>query len=193
MTKKIIHVHSYLYPMPVIIVGANVRGKANFLTIAYCGIIRDKPPTIAISASKGHYTNKGIRENHTFSVNTPSVEMVEKTDYIGIESGKDVDKSKIFDVFYGELQTAPMISEAPLNLECKLVKNVDLGGGNDIFFGEIVQTYANENCLTDDLPDIEKIDPLVFSMTDNSYRKVGEFIGKAWEIGHNYKKKQKIK
>jgi len=33
--------------------------------------------------------------------------MVTATDYCGIKSGKKVDKSKIFELFYGELKTAP--------------------------------------------------------------------------------------
>ena len=85
--------------MPVTIVGANVEGKPNFMPIAWCSIVEHSPPMIAISASKNHYTNKGIKENGTFSINIPSIDMIEITDYIGIKSGKDIDKSELFEVF----------------------------------------------------------------------------------------------
>lgn len=191
MKKERIGANTYLYPMPTVLVGANVKTRANFITIAYCGIAQDSPPMIAVTLEKVRYTSQGIKENQTFSVNIPSEDMVEVTDYVGIKSGKIVDKSKLFDVFYGELRTAPMIEEAPLNLECRLVKTIDLGGTSEIFIGEIVETYVGENYLTNGLPDIEKIKPILFSVHDDNYWKVGEHIGPAFKIGLNYKKIQR--
>lgn len=191
MKKERIGANTYLYPMPTVLVGANVKERANFITIAYCGIAQDSPPMIAVTLEKVRYTSQGIKENQTFSVNIPSQDMVEVTDYVGIKSGKIVDKSKLFDVFYGELRTAPMIEEAPLNLECRLVKTIDLGGTSEIFIGEIVETYVGENYLTNGLPDIEKIKPILFSVHDDNYWKVGEHIGPAFKIGLNYKKIQR--
>jgi flavin reductase (DIM6/NTAB) family NADH-FMN oxidoreductase RutF len=53
--------------------------------------------------------------------------MVEVTDYCGIVSGKNNDKSRIFDLFYGKLKTIPMIKDCPLNMECKLVEIKTVG------------------------------------------------------------------
>ncbi len=189
MIKNKISPGIYLYPMPIVIIGANVKGKANFMTIAWCSIVEHKPPMISISASKTHYTNIGINKNQTFSVNIPSEDMVELTDYIGLKSGRDIDKSSLFNIFYGELQTAPMIEETPINLECKLVKTIDMNKGHDLFIGEIVQAYANEEYLTNGIPDIKKFFPLVFSINDNNYWKVGEHIGRAWSVGKKYNSK----
>jgi flavin reductase (DIM6/NTAB) family NADH-FMN oxidoreductase RutF len=52
--------------------------------------------------------------------------LVKETDYCGIRSGKEVDKSKIFDVFYGELETAPMINDCPVTAECTLTELIDM-------------------------------------------------------------------
>jgi flavin reductase (DIM6/NTAB) family NADH-FMN oxidoreductase RutF len=190
MTKTQIGAKTYMYPMPIVLVGANVNGKPNYLTIAYCGIAQHVPPMVSVTMGKHHYTNAGIRENGTFSVNIPSEDMVEVTDYVGIYSGRTIDKSTIFDNFYGMLETAPMIRECPLNLECRLVQTVDFEGSNELFIGEIVEVYADEQCLTEDLPDIRKIRPMVFSMHDNNYWKIGEHIGRAWKLGKDYKPKQ---
>ena len=189
--KKKIGADTYLYPMPTTIVGANVNNKANFLAIAYCGIVQHNPPMISVAIGKQHYTNQGIKKNKTFSVNIPSEEMVKVTDYVGIKSGKTIDKAQLFELFYGELETAPMIKEAPLNLECKLIKTLDFGGMNEIFIGEIIETYAEEEILTRGLPDIKKIKPILFSMHDNNYWKVGEHLGQAWSIGFEYEKHSK--
>lgn len=186
MEKNKLGAKTLLYPMPITLVGANVNGKPNFLTIAYCGIVQRSPAMIAVTLGKPHYTNAGIKENGTFSVNIPSVEMVKVTDYCGLVSGAKVDKSRLFKTFYGELKTAPMIGECPINLECKLVQTLDVGGTNEIFIGEIVEAYAGEQYLTNGLPDIKKINPIVFSMFENNYLAVGEHIGKAWKIGLEY-------
>ena len=90
MGKVEIKANAYIYPMPAVIIGANVNNKANFLTVAYCAAVEVDPPMIAISLGKNHYSNEGIKKNGTFSVNIPSANMVEVTDYVGIYSGKKV-------------------------------------------------------------------------------------------------------
>lgn len=107
MTKVKIKPGTFLPAMPVVIVGSQIQGKPNFMTIAWCSIVENKPPMISISAHQRHYTNQGIRENQTFSVNIPSHDLIEATDYVGTKSGKDIDKSDVFEVFFGELKTAP--------------------------------------------------------------------------------------
>lgn len=177
---------TFLYPMPTVLVGAEVGGKANYLTVAYCGIVQHKPAMVAVTLGRGHHTNQGIREHATFSVNIPPTRMVEVTDWIGMNSGASVDKSGVFESFYGVLGTAPMIRECPLNLECRLVKTVDFGGMNEIFIGEIAEVYADPDVLTGGLPDLRKLDPIVFSMHDNTYWKVGEAVGRAWSLGKSF-------
>ena len=56
------------FPMPVSLVGAHVDGKPNFLAVAWFNMVSYKPPRIAISLGKGHYTNPGIKENKTIEI-----------------------------------------------------------------------------------------------------------------------------
>jgi flavin reductase (DIM6/NTAB) family NADH-FMN oxidoreductase RutF len=196
MDKKKIRPGPYVFPAPTVLVGANVHGKANFNAIGWIFGLEFNPPLVAISSNQRHNNNIGIKENQTFSVNTTSEEMVKVTDYCGIKSGRDIDKSKLFDVFYGELKTAPMIKESPLNLECKVVHKVDTAElfnasmGHDVFIGEVVQAYTEEKYLTNKQPDAEKIKPLILTGSRNisRYYKLGEEIGVAWSIGNEYKK-----
>jgi flavin reductase (DIM6/NTAB) family NADH-FMN oxidoreductase RutF len=176
--------------MPVSVVGAYVDGKPNFMAVAWFTMASYKPPRIAITLGKGHYTNPGIRENKTFSLCLPSEDMVEITDYCGIVSGKKTDKSEIFDLFYGELKTAPLIRDCPLCIECKLVEIVE-SGLNEIFIGEIMGIYTEERFLTDGKLDFKKMKPLILSQPDTSYWRLGEQVGKAWNIGKRYKAKRK--
>jgi flavin reductase (DIM6/NTAB) family NADH-FMN oxidoreductase RutF len=186
----------YLFPKPIVIVGANVGGKPNFMPVAFVGIVNMKPPMISVAMGKSHHTNIGIRENGTFSVNTPSEDMVKITDYCGLVSGKRVDKSVLFEIFYGTLKTAPMIKECPFNMEVKVIQTVELPI-DEVFIGEIVGAYSEEQYLTNDQPDVKKINPIVFSMHDdhlghgNNYWKVGEYLGRGWSIGKEFKGKAK--
>lgn len=178
--------NGYLYPNPIVLVGANVNGKPNFLNVSYCGIVNRIPAMISISLNRNHYTCDGIRQNNSFSINIPSAEMLAVTDYCGIVSGKQVDKSKFFSTFYGKLNDAPMIEECPINVECKVIKELDLGGTNITIIGEVVETYSEEKYLTNNIPDLKKINPILLSIYEFNYYSVGEKIGKAWNAGKSF-------
>jgi len=186
MAKVNLGANAYIYPMPVTLVGAVVEGRANFMAVGWVMRVNRKPPLLAVALNKAHFTPGGIRQNRAFSVNFPGADLMEKTDYCGLVSGRQVDKSGLFRVFYGELEAAPLIEECPLGLECRLYEVVELPV-NDLFIGEIVAAYADEDCLTDGQPDILKINPLVLTMPDNQYWTVGERAGKAWAAGKNLK------
>lgn len=176
----------FIYPMPVVLVGTLIGGKANFMAVGWVSRVNAAPPMLAVGIFNKQYTNEGIRENATFSVCFPDRSLVEKADYCGIVSGRNVDKSKVFEVFYGETKTAPMIGECPLNLECRLVQTVELPT-NNLYIGEIVASYADERCMTGGKLDAKKLDPLLLTMPDNRYWTMGEFAGNAWEAGRALK------
>ena len=77
---------AFLYPMPMVLVGSVVAGKANFMAVAWVTRVNFKPPLLAIALGP-HHTNKGIDENQEFSINIPNVSLLEKTDYCGLVSG----------------------------------------------------------------------------------------------------------
>lgn len=182
MNKKRLGPQTLLYPMPAVLVGTNVDDKPNFMTAAWCGIAAFKPPALTVGIQRVRYTLKGIQEHGTFSVNVPSADLVKKVDYCGIYSGKDKDKSQIFKTFYGVLETAPLIEECPVNLECKVKHTLDLGS-HILYIGEIVETHISEHCLTDGKADPKKIDPLIYTTAVQQYQRLGEFVAKAFEVG----------
>ena len=199
MTKNKIAPGGYIYPMPVVLVGANVKAKPNFNAIGWVSALEFNPPLISISSNQIHYNNVGIKENKTFSVNIPSEDMAEIIDYCGLMSGRNIDKSAIFDVFYGELQTAPMIKEAPINMECKVIhivnttKIANAPHGHDIFIGEVVQAYCEEKYLTNGVPDITKVKPITLGIVEKNkhfYWELGNQCGRAFKMGLNYRKKE---
>ncbi len=174
-----------IYPMPVVLAGAVVQGRANFLAVGWITRVNYRPPMLAMALNKGHHTSAGIQEHREFSISTPGVDLLEKVDYCGLVSGKDADKARLFEVFYGALRGAPLIRNCPLALACRLVEVVSLPS-NDLFVGEIVEAYAEEAILTAGSPDVSKMHPFTLTMPDNTYWKIGEKAGKAWDAGRTY-------
>jgi flavin reductase (DIM6/NTAB) family NADH-FMN oxidoreductase RutF len=174
-----------LYPLPTVIVGAQVQGKPNYLAVAHVGIM--DPDAVSIGLNKHHYTNIGIKTNKTFSINIPSTKMVEVTDYCGLISGNQKPKDDIFQTFYGKLKTAPMIEECSVNMECELLQTVDFPN-HDVFIAKVAATYCDKSVLTDGAVDLEKLQPILFAMNDRSYYDVGKKLAKAWSIGKGFQK-----
>lgn len=164
-----------LSPLPIALVGALVNGKPNYLVIGYiCPFNFGKH--IFFSLYKKRYTRIGILENGTFSVNIPSVSLLDRTEICGSKSGRDYDKSSIFESFYGKLKTAPMIKESLINIECKVSEVLDYDP-NEGIIGEVIQSYANQNILTDGKLDMRKVNPFVWATGgDFGYYTLGERI-----------------
>jgi len=190
MTKKTFGPQPLLYVEPTTLVGANVDGKANFAAVAWTGIACGEPPMISIALRHTRYTLKGIHQNMTFSVNVPSIDLVTETDYCGIVSGKDTDKVKDckFKVFYGNLQTAPLIEQCPINLECEATHFLNLGS-HILVIGRITETHVNEDCITEGHPDITKVKPFAFGPM--KYYPLGDAIASAFKVGWEVKPKTK--
>lgn len=168
---------------PVVLVGANVDGKPDFVAVAWVGVAASKPPAITISLQPHRYSLKGIHQNMTFSVNIPSVDILAETDYCGLISGSKTDKvtDTKFKVFYGSVANAPLIEQCPLNHACEVVQIISLGS-HQLVVGIIKETFVSEDCLKDGRPDVDKIKPFFFSNV-GKYLAIGETIGEAFRSG----------
>jgi flavin reductase (DIM6/NTAB) family NADH-FMN oxidoreductase RutF len=175
----------YMSVMPAVLVGANVDGKPNYMAVAWTGVACMDPPMMAIAINKARHTEKGILENGTFSVNIPSAKHVVETDYCGIASGSKVDKTSIFETFYGKLGTAPLIADFPVNIECELRHTLELGSHN-LHVGEIIDVHMSKDCMTDGKPDPKRIDPIIYS--GYNYYGLGDVVGRAFSVGKGYNK-----
>ena len=172
-------------PFPTVLAGVEVDGRPNYVTIGACGVV-SLDAVLYISLKSTHFSTRGVKENGYFSVNIPSAEMVEKTDYCGIVSGRDTDKFKLFTPFYNEAGKAPMIKECPMNYLCKVINSIEMFGF-EMFFGVIVAVYGNEQCLSEGKPDPIKVNPML--MMGSSYYSLGREIGDVFKSGAEFKNK----
>ena len=176
-------------PMPVAIIGSNVDGKPNFMTAAWVSRVFMDPPLIGVAINRNHYTWKGIDQTNTFSVNFPGADLVKEADYCGLYSGHKVDKSTLFDVFFGKLKTAPMIEQCPLCFECEMVE-AEFKSSKSLVIGRIVESYTEERFLTDGIIDPKKVNPIMLTSPDKHYWTLGEIVADAYAVGHELKEKK---
>lgn len=174
--------NAFVLPEPQTIVGSMLDGKPNFMALAWITRLNYKPCLMGIAVNQGHATHRAITNTGQFSVNIPSEDMVEVTDYVGLASGNRTDKSSVFDVHYGELPNAPLILDCPLSMEFEVVNEVALPT-NTLFIGELKAAWTEEKFMTDGYVDIEKVRPMTLSMPDNRYWAVGRTVGRAWHDG----------
>lgn len=175
-----------LYPTPVVIAGTVIDNKVNWINIAHAGMIGfDR---IMLSMGKEHYSNQGIIESKTVSVNLVNEDMLVETDYVGMVSGLNVDKSEVFEYYMGELENSPIIKKSKLVMECEVIDNYETET-HDNFILKVVHTHAEENVLNEyGKIDYEKVRPILFEMPTNTYLRTGDKVANCWYIGSKYNK-----
>jgi len=184
--KKSLGAKTLLYPTPVLVIGTyDSDGRANAMTASWGGICCSTPPCIAVSIRKATYTYGNLMEKEAFTVNIPSETQIKAADYFGMVSGKNEDKFKAIRLtpVKGDLVDAPYIEEFPLVIECRLAQSIELGSHTQ-FIGEVMDVKADESVLGEgEVPDIEKLRPVIFTPVSRNYYGIGRFVGKAFSVG----------
>jgi flavin reductase (DIM6/NTAB) family NADH-FMN oxidoreductase RutF len=190
--KKSLGAKTILYPTPVLVIGTyDKEDKTNVMTAAWGGICCSSPPCIAVALRKATYTYGSIVLQGGFTVNIPSEQHVHYADYFGMVSGKKTDKFAVSGLtpVKSTLVNAPYIKEFPLVLECKLIHTTEIGLHTQ-FIGEIMDIKADKDVLDQNgQTDIEKIKPILYAPEANKYFGLGTFLGNAFSIGQDVKKK----
>jgi flavin reductase (DIM6/NTAB) family NADH-FMN oxidoreductase RutF len=184
--KKSLGAQTLAFPNPVWCVGSDdTQDRPNLMTVAWGGICCSKPPAVTISLRKATYTYGNLMACRAYTVNVPSINHVTEADYVGIASGKKTDKFKTTGLtpVKSDLVHAPYVAEFPMVLECKVIHTFEIGLHTQ-FIGEIVDVKVEQDALDDaGQPDMGKIAPIVYGSQVQTYHRVAEEIGKAFNIG----------
>jgi flavin reductase (DIM6/NTAB) family NADH-FMN oxidoreductase RutF len=184
--KKSLGARTLAYPTPVWLVGTfDPEGKPNIMTAAWAGICCSKPPCVAVSLRKATYSYGNLIARQAFTISIPGEAHVREADYVGIASGRDLDKfARVkFTPVDSDLVDAPYVAECPLILECRLLHTLEIGLHTQ-FVGEIVDVKAEPEVLGDKgLPDIEKVRPIIFGPEIRTYHGIGRLLGQAFAVG----------
>lgn len=190
--KQSLGAKTLLFPTPVLMVGTyDQAGKPNLMSAAWGGICCSQPPCVAISLRKATYSYASIVERKAFTVGIANEGKIAEADYVGIASGRDVDKFAVTGLtpVPSELVDAPYAAEFPVALECRLLHVIEIGLHTQ-FIGEIIDVKADENLFGEDGKlDIMKIQPLIFDTSRRGYHGVGPFLAQAFSVGKGLQSK----
>lgn len=178
-----------LYPLPAVLVSVtDGRGHDNIITVAWAGTVCTNPPMVAISVRPERFSYPMIRETGEFVINLTTEELSFAVDYCGVRSGREVEKFQEMHLTKEKASCvkAPMIGEAPVSIECKVVEVKELGS-HHMFLAKVVSVHADEKYMDETgkfrLNDAK---PLVYS--HGEYYGIGEKKG---TFGYSVRKKEK--
>lgn len=180
--KKDFGKQTYVFPMPVLIIGTyNADGTPNAMNAAWGGIHNTNEIGICIDGS--HKTMENILAKKEFTVSFADAAHVTACDYVGIVSGNNV-ADKVakagFTVTPSDKVNAPIINELPMCLECRLISH---DPASDYVVGEIINVSAEENVLTDGKIDVAKLGIITYDPVGHNYVELGNAVAKAFSAG----------
>jgi len=191
MEKKDLGAAPGIFPGPVLVVGSyNEDGTPNMMTASMGGILAMTPPAIYVSLRKATLTHTNITRDGVYTVNIPSQQYARETDYVGIVSGRNGNKFETTGLtpVKGSFVNAPYVDEFPVIYECKVIQVVQVGSHTQ-FIAEIVNIKASENVLNEKgRPALDKIKPIVFGVSENSYFGIGNEVDKAFYYKNEFPK-----
>jgi len=175
----------------VSLIGTRLGDQVNFMTCAWFSRLEVDPYLFGISIQKQHFTHRAIMENKCFSLNIPAVDLIPRVDAVGMVSGREYDKSGVFDVFYGENDNCPMVDGSIVSLECEVVQSVSLveadaahPRAHTLFIAEVKNVWVHKNAVKNNALDYETLKPVLWTMSPNSYWTLGENQGRAFNRDH---------
>lgn len=123
----------------VTIITCQIGEKTDATTVAWVTRVSNTPPLIMVSISPKRYIHNLIVEASEFNIAILEEKSEEMALFCGTNSGYEVDKlsNGSIETLKPSLIESPLIKDALVNLECKLVKSFD-AGDHTIFIGEVV-------------------------------------------------------
>lgn len=174
-----------IYPLPAVMVSCgHFPDKCNILTVAWTGTICSDPAMCYISVRKSRYSHELIKESGEFVINLTNKQLARATDWCGIKSGRDFDKFKEMGLtpIKATKISAPMIEEAPVNIECKVVDIKELGS-HDMFIANVLAVNADSQYLNKETGAFNLQSAEMLTYMHGQYYLVGEPIGKfGWTV-----------
>lgn len=179
---------AYGYPMPILMVATyNDDGSINVMNLHEATLTVEGD--MALCIGEGKKTHENIEKRKAFTIALVNRELMGAADYFGSVSGyrepgkfvrtglKAVKSSHV---------DAPIIEGSPLVIECELKEFVRTMNFSTVI-GAIVDVAADESVLDEaGKLDASKIGLLLYDSFSNSYRSLGEVVGKAWSEGRRF-------
>ena len=169
-------------PVPAVLL--TVKGENDIkdeISVAWTFVVNGKPPQIGISVEDVHVSLGFLKKHKEFVLNVPTAAIIKEFDKVDMNSTKTGDKFAFSRLTRGKatIVEAPTINEAPIQLECKVIKEIDIPPIRTIFIADVVATRVLEGtCDVNGRLIVDAID--FFGMTAGS----GEFYTMGEKVGH---------
>ena len=179
-SKRILKAGNMLNPAPIVMVSCGYTiDEYNIITIAWTGTLCTDPPLCYISVRPERHSYNIIKQQCEFAINLVNDKLATAADWCGVNSGKKYDKfaeTGLTPIHASKIK-APIILEAPVNIECKVKQIIPLGS-HDMFLSEIVAVDADENIFNKktDVFDLKKANLICYS--HGQYYALGQILGK---------------
>ena len=145
-------------------------GSENLAPYSFFNAVSYVPPQVMFASTYAKPDRDGtkdsvalIRETGVFCVNVVSFDMLDAMNVTSAHYPAGVDefeKAGLSKLPCTEIACS-RVDGAPIHMECRMVKIVDLPGeANQVVFGEVVGVHIRDEILTDGMIDITKYHPL---------------------------------
>lgn len=173
------------FPQPTTLVVTLGPEGPNLMTASWAGIVSKTPPTMGVSLHHNRQTYHNIKTSGAFTVNVVPSSLAVEADFCGLYSGRQEDKMAATGLTLtpGLQGEVPLIAECPLNLECRMSAEVELGDYR-LVLGEIMEVHAVEAAFSQGgRIDGAGFDPLVYLGGIKEYWSLGEKVADAYRAG----------
>ena len=180
MTKVQWKPGTMVYPLPAVMVSCgSTPEEHNIITIAWTGTICTDPPMCYISIRPNRHSYDIIKKNMEFVINLTTEKLAVPTDWCGVRSGKKYNKFEEMGLTKEKAQKvkAPLISESPVNIECKVTEIKSLGT-HDMFIAEVVAVNAEEKYINENTNTFEFSKSKPITYIHGYYYSIGKRLGR---------------
>ena len=130
------------------LITSNGKHGNNIMSAEWTHQVSYSPGLIAVSIGKSTATLENIKSSKEFGVSIAATDQRVMVSVAGNNSGKDIDKIKAlkelgFEFYKAKKSDVLLVNGAVLNIECKLVNKVGVGG-HILLVGEVVDAQLNK-------------------------------------------------
>lgn len=128
-----------------------VTVKRNIMTAAAFSFYSFKPPCVMVGIRPENLTFQLISQEHEFGVNIPTLDQLDVVRLCGSVSGRKEDKFQKAGLTpqKGKVIRSYLIEECPVNLECRVIHQIDCSGSHRWFIGQIEAVHIDEDYTRD--------------------------------------------
>jgi flavin reductase (DIM6/NTAB) family NADH-FMN oxidoreductase RutF len=133
---------------PVVLVTTRWHGVANVMPVAWNMPLSHDPPLVGIAVHPSRHTYDMLRFSEEFALNVPSRRLMNHVQYLGMVSGRDVQKIEVakLPTFKAQRVDAPLLEGCLAWIECALEEVLRLGD-HHLFVGKVLAAQAEREAF----------------------------------------------